>query len=149
MFLMLVQTTTTTTPPSAVAEADGSLTQLLWFGAATLGAFAIVYWFSFNKSLGRRTINVTFSRLYGLITVAVLGVALAFAAVGDESRTAAFTLLGTIAGYLAGAKPSEAPTTTVRPIGDDGAPSGGGSDGAPPTDGSDTASATFETESLL
>ncbi len=113
MVLHSLQTTTTTAEPGPSAASTGSLDQLLLFGGATLVVFALIYWFSFNKNLGRRTLNVTFSRLYGLITVAVLGVALAFAAVGEQSRTAAFTLLGTIAGYLAGASPTTSPTATA------------------------------------
>lgn len=45
----------------------------------------------------------TFGRLFSLITVAVLAVLLAFAEVGEEARTAAFAVLGAIAGYLAAA----------------------------------------------
>jgi len=133
VYLLAFQTTTTTIAPSgASADPATSLGRLLLFGVFALAVFSLIYWFSFNNSLGRRTLNVTFSRLYGLIAVAVLAVALAFAGVNEQSLTAAFTLLGTIAGYLAGAKATESPTTTVQPAQGDGG-------GAP----------TFEAESIL
>lgn len=39
--------------------------------------------------------------LYGLLFVAILGTVLVFISVDDESKAPAYTLLGTVAGYLA------------------------------------------------
>lgn len=92
-------------------DLTGNLIGILAFGGGALLVLTGVYWF-------RRRMNATFARMYGLVLVAVLAVALAFADVQDEARTAAFALLGTIAGYLAGAK------TQTQPAAPDG--------GAPP-----------------
>lgn len=78
---------------------DERLYAILAFGVVVLAIFSSIYFV-------RRNINVTFARLFGLAVVAVLGVALAFTDLTDAARTAAFTLLGAIAGYLAGAKAS-------------------------------------------
>ena len=59
----------------------------------------------------RRQVSATFSRIYALIAVATLGVGLGFASISDTARTADFTLLGTIAGYLAGATMKTATTS--------------------------------------
>ncbi|MCP3997396.1 MAG: hypothetical protein GY722_20415 [bacterium] len=87
---------------SVVAQATGAAEneELIWilaFGVVILLIFTLIY-------MWRKGVNVTFARLYGLIVIAVIASALAFAEVTDEARTAAFTLLGTIAGYLAGAR---------------------------------------------
>ena len=92
-----------------LAQADagsgaGSSESLVWlvgFGGAALLVFTGIY-------IWRHPLNITFARLYGLLVIAVLGVFMAFAeGLQDEARTAGFTLLGTIAGYLVGAKPTE------------------------------------------
>lgn len=93
-------TTTTTTVPAAAATStgvNGNLIALMALGALALLIFAGVY---FKKG----EVSATFSRIFGLIIVAVLGVGLGFAGLGDSAMTAGFTLLGTVAGYLAGAK---------------------------------------------
>ena len=62
------------------------------------------------------TFSSNFAKLFGLIVIAALGSALA--ASGDisaEARAAIYTLLGTLAGYLAGAKPSTRTTRSGRP----------------------------------
>lgn len=89
---------------------------LLWFAGAILVTFAAVYisgrLFKPRGLTGAATF-ATFSRMYGLIAVAVLAVLLAYTSVPDEARAAAFALLGTIAGFLAGASgPSKTTTTT-------------------------------------
>jgi hypothetical protein len=75
---------------------------LVIFGGAAIVIFTGIY-------IWRHPLNITFARLYGLLVIAVLGVFMAFAeGLQDEARTAGFTLLGTIAGYLVGARPTEA-----------------------------------------
>jgi hypothetical protein len=58
-----------------------------------------------------RPFSITFARLFGLLTVAILGAGLALSGLDGTFLGSAFTLLGTVAGYLAGAKP----TTTEPP----------------------------------
>jgi hypothetical protein len=67
--------------------------------------FSIVY-------VVRKTVNATFARIFGLIVVAVLGDGLVVCNVGSSVNTPGFTLLGALAGYLAGAKTQ---TTTSSP----------------------------------
>jgi hypothetical protein len=117
-------------------------------GGGALLLFSAVYYFYDSpwnrapKSTSLPHFNITFARLFGLITVAVLGVGLAFANVKESFAASAFTLLGTIAGYLAGAKPTVAgaaptpPTATspgatgpTGPSGSTGASGGPGSTG--------------------
>lgn len=99
---------------SGTVTLDG--TDLLMFGGVVLLIFGVIYVIArlapANGLTGASSF-VTFARLYGLVTVAVLAVTIAFAAVADEARTAAFAVLGTIAGYLAGA--SATSTTTKQP----------------------------------
>ena len=106
------------------------------FGAFALLLFAAVYFFYDRRAhksgttergpLGGRPFNITFARLFGLLSVAVLGVALAFSkGTNKELAASAFTLLGTVAGYLAGAKA----TTTAAQVGGP-APGGEAPDGS-------------------
>ena len=97
------------------------------FGGGAILVFAALYAFYLNghyKLVGRELqraqrnesslpssapkfpFSITFARLYGLIVVAVAGALLAFSNVNSSLATAAFTLLGTVAGYLAGASPT-------------------------------------------
>ncbi len=93
---------------SVLAQTGGdSLLRLLVFGGAALGVFALIYVLHRFRTK-KNTFNITFARLYGLLVLAILATGLAFADIKGETLTAAFTLLGTIAGYLAGARPSEA-----------------------------------------
>jgi Na+/H+ antiporter NhaD/arsenite permease-like protein len=94
---------------------------VIWFGAGALVVFSLVYFYFDPRARPkdsaqvtqpqprRRHFNITFARLFGLITVAVLAAALAESKVELQLATAAFTLLGTIAGYLAGASPTVQP----------------------------------------
>lgn len=89
-------------------------TDLLWFGGVILLVFAIVYVaarLAPAKGLTGPSSYVTFARLYGLVSVALLAVLLTFSSVADDARTAAFAVLGTIAGYLAGASSTSTKTT--------------------------------------
>jgi hypothetical protein len=58
-----------------------------------------------RRGIGR-PFSITFARLFGLLTVAVLGAGLALSGQDPTFLGSAFTLLGTVAGYLAGAKPT-------------------------------------------
>ena len=78
-------------------DANEELILLLSFGLLVLTVFSITYY-------RREKLNVTFARLYGLLVVALVAGGLAFAELADDAQTAAFALLGTIAGYLAGAR---------------------------------------------
>jgi hypothetical protein len=84
---------------------DWHLLWLVVYSFVVLLVFAGIYvWGRFKYKTG---FNITFARIYALVIVATLGVGLAFADVIGDAQTAAFTLLGIIAGYLAGAKPAE------------------------------------------
>lgn len=95
------------------------------FGAGALVLFALVYFFfdrtgragpgeASTHATRRRPFNITFARLFSLMTVGVLGVGLALSDADAKLAASGFTLLGTIAGYLAGAK---ATTVTESPGG--------------------------------
>lgn len=77
---------------------------VLIFGTAILVVAAIVQVLS-----GRGFVSSNFTRVYGLAFIATLGTTLAFADVGDGARTGAYTVLGTIAGYLVSTRPIPAP----------------------------------------
>jgi hypothetical protein len=113
------------------------------FGGAALVLFALVYFFydrfrdkqgsgsAGTPVTGPRPFNITFARLFGLLTVAILGVGLALSKGGNKDLTAsAFTLLGTVAGYLAGAKASASPIAAGPAAG-----AGEGPDPQPPVAG--------------
>ena len=90
---------------------------LLWFGIVALVIFGVVYLVTrlVRPASTKPAAYVTFARLFSLLTVAVLATLLAFAAVGEEARTAAFAVLGTIAGFLAGAKGTTTTQTGAVP----------------------------------
>lgn len=83
-------------------DMDELVAVLIFSGLLVFGLVAI-------RVFTKKKITVTFARLYGLMGVAALGVVLATTNALTESKTAAFTLLGTVAGYLAGAKPTTVP----------------------------------------
>jgi hypothetical protein len=89
---------------TATNGVNADLIGVLALGALALVIFTAVY-------VKEKQISATFARIFALIVVAVLGVGLGFASIGDASRTAGFTLLGTIAGYLAGTKTQTAPSS--------------------------------------
>lgn len=84
----------------AATRSHGELIAVLIFAGAMVGGLVII------RLLTTKRLTVTFARLYGLIATAGLGVTLAALNADTDSKTAAFTLLGTVAGYLAGAKPT-------------------------------------------
>jgi hypothetical protein len=94
-----------TAAPKGTSIQSSDLHHLLWFSGGILALFVVVV----VVTGGRRASTSRFrsiARIYALLSVAGLGVGLAFASLSDNARTAAFTVLGTIAGYLAGASGS-------------------------------------------
>lgn len=95
---------------------------VFWFGGGVLLLFAVVYFYfdryqrprgsSPEKPTPVLPFNITFARLFGLLAVAILGTGLALSKIEAAALTPAFTLLGTVAGYLAGAKPTPASPDT-------------------------------------
>ena len=76
-------------------------------GASLALLFTIAYgWPRTNKSGGsvKRTLSPTYARVYGLVSIAILAVTTVFLTTDAAILTGVFTLFGTIAGYLAGAK---------------------------------------------
>lgn len=90
---LLTQEVVTATPPAP----DWQLWVIAGFGLLVLTIFAVVRIATANARMG---FTVAFSRTMGLITLAMLAVVLAAAAGPIEVKTAAFTLLGTIAGFF-------------------------------------------------
>jgi hypothetical protein len=106
----------------AVLESTTLLIAVLVFGGAALIATAIVrIW------MDEKEFDVYFVKLFGLLFIGTLAVAIVFVELSDETRTGAYTILGTIAGYLAGSK---VPSTSG---GSQPADGGGGEQGTPKT----------------
>lgn len=85
----------------ADATTSSSLTYwpILVFGAfAMLGIVGLQ---AYRMTKGGK-FSANFVKAYGLILIATLGTVLIFADVTSEAKTGAYTLLGTIAGYIAG-----------------------------------------------
>lgn len=57
-----------------------------------------------GKKEGREEFGVYFVKLFGLLFVATLAIGIVFVKIDAGARTGAYTILGTIAGYLAGSK---------------------------------------------
>jgi hypothetical protein len=101
------------------------LIAILAFGVVALLATAYVH--------KQKELNVYFVKLFGLLFIGTLAAAIVFADLADETRTGAYTILGTIAGYLAGSKvPTDSDGDGKAPNGNDG-----GKDKAPGADGAD------------
>lgn len=100
MHLMLAASPTTST--NATTDFFG----IVGLGALALIVFTVVY-------VKEKQISAVYGRVFALIVVAVLGVALGLANVSGTNQTAGFTLLGTVAGYLAGSK-TQTTTTAGR-----------------------------------
>lgn len=56
------------------------------------------------RIFGKKEFGVYFVKLFGLLFIGTLAVAIVFADLEEGTRTGAYTILGTIAGYLAGSK---------------------------------------------
>jgi hypothetical protein len=74
------------------------LIAILAFGVLALAVSAVV------QVLKGKTFSANFVKLFGLVFIATLAAAIIFADVENEARTGAYTVLGTIAGYLAGSR---------------------------------------------
>ncbi len=85
-----------------VVKASTNSTELfiatLFFGVLALGATAAVQIFK------KRGLTGNFVKLFGLLFIGTLATAITFAGIDSETRTGAYTILGTIAGYLAGSR---------------------------------------------
>ena len=68
------------------------------FVVVALFPLALIGWW---RTKNGEVFSTMFARLYGLLVVAGLGVLLVSSDADNEARTGAFTLLGTVAGYLA------------------------------------------------
>lgn len=84
----------------------------LTFGLLALTGTAVV------QGLKGRALTGNFVKLFGLLFFGTLATAITFAGIDGSTRTGAYTILGTIAGYLAGSRPQPAKT------GADGSPRG-------------------------
>jgi hypothetical protein len=81
----------------ATNTSNAYLIGVLALGALALVVFTVVY-------LKKGEISAVYGRVFALIVIAVLGVALGLSNASGTDQTAGFTLLGTVAGYLAGVK---------------------------------------------
>jgi hypothetical protein len=71
---------------------------ILWFGAAVLTLLAIT---QIIRILKGGQFSASFTKLYGLIFIVVLGTVLVFVDVPEEAKGAAYALFGVAAGYFA------------------------------------------------
>jgi hypothetical protein len=69
----------------------------------------------------KRGLSAILVKLYGLLSISAFGVLLATTSVESQVKTAGFTLLGTIAGFIAGKDvPDEAPHAKTATNGAEG-----------------------------
>jgi hypothetical protein len=116
---------------STTTNVSWNLVALMVVGVLALGGYTAVY-------LTKGRASATFSRIFALIVVAILAVGLGFAGLNDATTTAGYTLLGTIAGYLAGTRTQTAPVNGgdseqprgIGPTGPTGPPGPTGTAGA-------------------
>jgi hypothetical protein len=131
----------TGTSSSSSTTVSWNLIALMAVGVLALGGYTAVY-------LSKGRASATFSRIFALIVVAILAVGLGFAGLTDATTTAGYTLLGTIAGYLAGTKTQ----TTVQPgtvTGTAGTGTTGGTGGTDTQTGVDDATASSSVQTYL
>jgi len=62
------------------------------------------------QGLKGRALTGNFVKLFGLLFIGTLATAITFAGIEGGTRTGAYTILGTIAGYLAGSRPQASKT---------------------------------------
>lgn len=138
-YLLWLAQAGTPLPEEAAVEAATDTPAAFW-GIIALGLVAILLVAGLQRQRIKRggKFSATFARVFGLTIIATLGVALTFTSVTSDARAAAFTLLGTIAGYLVGAKvqPEEGSPTSKPPSGGGSPPAGGN----PPPDEDETGS---------
>jgi hypothetical protein len=85
------------------ASSNEDIWKIIFFGSLIMAGVVV-------SRLGK--ITATYARLYGFLAIATLGVVLAFSETAEAGRSGAFALLGTVAGYLAGARTTAGSTTT-------------------------------------
>ncbi|MEV0545545.1 hypothetical protein AB0H98_01915 [Nocardia salmonicida] len=73
-------------------------------GFVTVVLLGIVLARALTTNRDRRGLSPTLVKMYGLVSVAGFALLLAVLEVDSEVKTATYTLLGIIAGYLAGAR---------------------------------------------
>lgn len=78
----------------------------MWFGFGVLALLALVQLIRIVADR-KAKIGAGFLRLYGFLTIATLGMVLVFVNTDEATKAPAYTLLGTIAGYLAGTRPAD------------------------------------------
>ena len=79
-------------------ESTELLIAVLAFGALALGATAGV------QIVKGKVFSANFVKLFGLVFIGTLATGIVFADIDTDTRTGAYTILGTIAGYLAGSR---------------------------------------------
>lgn len=84
---------------------DLSAATLLWFGGAAMAFVGIIQAIRIIKG---GQFSASFVKLYGLILVVSFGMVLVVSTVTDQAKAPGFTLLGIVAGYLAGARATTA-----------------------------------------
>lgn len=110
--LAALPTPSPTTSSSATTADDHGLLYLVVLGALVLAGFVVVYLISTLRADASGLAALpTFSRVYSLLAVVFTAAVLAFADVNDSSRSAAYAVLGAVAGYLAGQKNTTTETT--------------------------------------
>lgn len=103
----------TTATPVNIWVAAG----FLLFALVVVGIVAFVY---HQLATSDKDRPITLTRVVALICVVAAAVALAFSGAPAEALTAAFTLLGIVAGYLAGSKTPVKRTEDITPGAADG-----------------------------
>lgn len=90
------------------AETATDNTELM-IAVLAFGALALLIVGAVQARRGR-AMTSNFVKLYGLLFIATLATAVVFPDLSDDARTGVYTVFGTIAGYLAGARPVATPT---------------------------------------
>jgi hypothetical protein len=84
-----------------VEAAASSGDNTLLIATLVFGAVALLFTAMVHK---KKSVTVYFVKLFGLVFIATLAAAIVFGGLDEETRTGAYTILGAIAGYLAGSK---------------------------------------------
>jgi hypothetical protein len=84
-----------------VEAAASSGNNTLLIATLAFGAIALLFTSIVHK---KKSVTVYFVKLFGLVFIATLAAAIVFGGLDEETRTGAYTILGAIAGYLAGSK---------------------------------------------
>lgn len=95
----------------ATSSTEMQISIVAVFALLTLVGIGTLHWMSRDRN--KRWLSPTVIKLYGLITVAGFAVMLAESAAEASVKTAGFTVLGTIAGFLAGTSVPDEPSGTA------------------------------------